>query len=80
MNPFDINKNGKAELPQETGDPGTVIGDYLLPPVAEHVIGHEIGHAAGMGVGDPSFVDNVGHCFDQNCLMYHYSINWDRGG
>jgi hypothetical protein len=79
LNPFDINNNGMTELPQERGDPGTVLGEYLLPDVAEHVIGHEIGHAIGMGVGDPSFVDNVGHCFDENCIMYQYSINWDRG-
>jgi hypothetical protein len=81
LNPFDINNNGMAELPQVTGDPGTVTGEgeYWLPHVVAHVIGHEMGHSMGMGVGDPSFVDSVGHCFDQNCLMYHYSINWDRG-
>jgi hypothetical protein len=79
LNPFNIDNDDMVELPQQTGDPGTVIGEYLLGHVAEHVIGHEMGHAIGMGVGDPSFVDSVGHCFDKNCLMYHYSINWDRG-
>jgi hypothetical protein len=82
LNPFNINNNENVELPQQSGDPNAVSAadEYSVSVVSRHVIGHEIGHALGMGVGDPGFVDNLGHCFDQGCMMYQYSIDWQRDG
>ena len=80
LNPFNIDNDNFVELPQDTGDPSLVSieDEYELADVFEHVIAHEIGHSVGMGAGDANLVDNQGHCFDQTCVMYHYSINWKR--
>jgi len=32
----------------------------------------------GMGLGEASLVDNLGHCFDTNCVMHKTSIDWKR--
>jgi hypothetical protein len=80
LNPFNIDDDEFIELPQNTGDPTQVPAEdeYELAEVYEHVITHELGHSVGMGAGDPTLVDSLGHCFDPNCVMYHYSINWKR--
>ena len=89
LSPFNIDKDLFVELPQKTCDPNELnLNDqptqldceYTLEQVVTHVITHELGHAVGMGAGDPSLIDDGWHCYDPNCLMYQYSINWDRGG
>jgi hypothetical protein len=82
LNPFDIDKNGLVELPQQKGDsvPQSIESEYDRVRVFRHVITHELGHAVGMGNGDPNKEDNLGHCFDQECVMYKNSINWHRDG
>ena len=88
LNPFNINNNDRVELPQlnRKDDPYTdptddfSLGEYKKFIVFRHVITHEIGHSVGMGQGDPGLVDNLGHCFDPTCVMYHKSISWDRDG
>jgi hypothetical protein len=80
LNPFNINNNTLIELPQQKGDSVPQNGEYEKATVFRHVITHELGHAVGMGLGDPGMVDNLGHCFDPSCVMYQYSTNWDRDG
>ena len=87
LNPFNINNNDRVELPQlnRKDDPYTdpsdnFSGEYEKSIVFRHVITHEIGHSVGMGQGDSGLVDNLGHCFDPTCVMYHKSISWDRDG
>ena len=82
LNSFNIDNDAYAELPQNKGDPNSVPpGDeYDMATVFRHVITHEVGHAAGMGKGDPGMLDAYYHCFDTNCVMYKSSINWKRDG
>ena len=80
LNPFNIDNDEYIELPQNKGDPFEVPSwdEYDMAAVFQSVITHEIGHAVGMGQGDSALVDNLGHCFDPNCVMYQYSIDWKR--
>jgi hypothetical protein len=79
-NPFNIDNDAYVELPQNKGDPTQVpsMDEYEKAAVFQSVITHEIGHAVGMGQGDNALVDNLGHCFDDTCVMYQYSIDWKR--
>ena len=84
LSPFDIDHDGYMELPMQYDPVVAVKGtkkafEYEEPDWALSVLTHEIGHAVGMGEGKASSVDNLGHCFDKNCVMYQYSNNWDRG-
>jgi len=86
LSPFNIDKDPWVELPQDKGlpqalDPNskTAGKEYIIREVGRHVVTHEVGHAVGMGVGDAAIVDSKGHCLhDTNCLMFRYSIDWNR--
>jgi hypothetical protein len=82
LNPFNIDNDPLVEFPQNEGDPNSVpSGDeHNMTDVFRHVITHEAGHAVGMKEGDTTMVDEDGHCYNQNCVMYEDSINWKRDG
>jgi hypothetical protein len=86
LNPFNVDNDPFVELPQQTGDPNLldpaakVEDESDKAAVARHVVTHEIGHGVGMGIGDPRYTDDLGHCYDPNCVMYQYSNNWKRDG
>jgi parallel beta-helix repeat protein len=69
VSPFDINNNGKVELPFAS-DPNQVreSDEYDLRHVWIHTITHEICHALA---GDS-------HSSDPRCLMYGWSTDWKR--
>ncbi len=67
LSPFDIDGNGRVELPVAS-DLGNIVNEYDLDQVLMHTITHEIGHA----LAGPT------HTNDPACLMYQYSNNWSR--
>jgi hypothetical protein len=73
LSPFDIDKNGKVELPVAS-NPNSINTDfeYTKKQVLKHTITHELGHAVGAA-------DDT-HNSDASCLMYQYSNNWRRDG
>jgi beta propeller repeat protein len=86
LNPFNIDNDLYVELPQILGDPvsmnknAKIDGEYDKQTISVHVSTHEMGHSVGMREGDSSLVDNIGHCFDDKCVMYYKSVNWKRQG
>jgi hypothetical protein len=69
LSAFDINKNGRVELPLVlTLVPGTT-PEYTPEQVLKHTITHELAHALG-----------INHTADAACLMYQYSVDWKRDG
>jgi len=83
LSPFNIDGDDYVENPKQTdhqlANPNDKVpGEYSFSDVVWHVLIHESGHAVGMGQGDPTFVDNLGHCFDSSCVMYKDSIDWIR--
>jgi hypothetical protein len=69
LNPFDINYNGKVELPIATAlNDIDSSYEYDLSHVLMHTITHEMAHA----LAGPS------HTNDPYDLMYRYSNNWSR--
>ncbi|RLC16871.1 MAG: hypothetical protein DRI24_07300 [Deltaproteobacteria bacterium] len=74
LNPFDIDGDGKVELPvasdPDDDDILNDINEYDSDEVLVHTITHEVGHA----LAGPM------HTNDPECLMYKYSNNWDRAG
>lgn len=86
LNPFNIDDDAFAELPQQHGDPALLEGsgrapcEYDFTAVVRHVITHELGHAVGMGKGDVSALNNGWHCCDPTCVMYQWNIDWNRSG
>jgi hypothetical protein len=85
LNPFNADNDSWVELPQVNGLPEPLLvkgqkvtGEYERYEVDRHVITHELGHMVGMGLGEASLVDNLGHCFDTNCVMHKTSIDWKR--
>jgi hypothetical protein len=72
LSPFDIDRDGRVELPLVT-DPTTLTSgqdnyEYNLSRVLMHTITHEMAHA----LAGPS------HTSDPTCVMYRYSSNWER--
>ena len=67
LNPFDIDSDGRVELPVAS-DLINIVNEYDLDQVLMHTITHEIGHA----LAGPT------HTNDPACLMYKYSNNWSR--
>jgi hypothetical protein len=69
LNPFDINGDGRVELPI-ANDPHDIdpAFEYDLAQAFIHTITHEMAHA----LGGPS------HTNDPRSLMYKYSNNWAR--
>jgi hypothetical protein len=67
---FDINNDGRVELPLATNpaaiDPGS---EYTRAQALKHTITHEVGHAAGAAKE---------HDTDARCVMYKYSRDWRR--
>jgi hypothetical protein len=71
LNPFDIDKDGKVELPVATDpDKDNSADEYTLEQVLTHTITHEICHA----LAGPS------HSAEPSCLMYNWSVDWKRDG
>jgi hypothetical protein len=73
LSAFDIDKNGKVELPV-AGKVSAINPDheYTKKQVLKHTITHELGHAVGAA--------DATHNSDPSCLMYQYSNNWSRDG
>ena len=85
LNPYNIDNDDFVELPQQIGVVPTDLvhgtkteNEATTAEVYQHIITHEAGHAVGMGNGDPQMEDSLGHCFDKDCVMYQYSIDWKR--
>jgi hypothetical protein len=65
LSPFDIDDDGKVELPQDNEVPVTT-DEHTRAQVTRHTITHEMGHAVNIG----------GHCDHPDCVMYMYVENW----
>ena len=66
---FDINNNGRVELPLVTTIVAGTTPEYTRAQVLKHTITHEVGHAIG-----------INHTQDATCVMYQYSNDWKRDG
>ena len=69
VSPFDINNDGRVELPMAS-DPSAILSGsgYSFSEAFRHTITHELVHA----IAGPS------HTNIPTCLMYKYSNNWSR--
>ena len=74
LSPFDIDADGKVELPRDNEVPVPADDEYTKEQVVRHTITHEMGHACGINGPWAS------HCNDPTCLMYQFSNNWKRDG
>ena len=68
VSPFDINNNGKVELPLASDPADLSGGEYTFAQAFRHTITHELVHT----LAGPS------HTNIPTCLMYKYSNNWNR--
>jgi hypothetical protein len=67
---FDVNNNGKVELPLVSSPAGVNAAfEYTKAQVLKHTISHEVLHSLG-----------ADHTQDSTDVMYQYSNNWSRDG